>query len=68
MKVGDIVKYVPSPSATFKWEQYSDTLKACPGIILAQVDTVGTHTRRFKVRWTDGKITEEWISYLEILE
>jgi len=25
----------------------------------------GTTTRRFEIRWHDGKISEEWVSYLE---
>tara|TARA_B100000886_G_C20345660_1_gene458582 strand:+ start:502 stop:708 length:207 start_codon:yes stop_codon:yes gene_type:complete len=66
MKVGDLVKYIPSPSATFKWEMYSEALKVVPGVILCEVKTVGTTTRRFKIRWHDGEISEEWISYLEI--
>lgn len=68
MKVGDLVKYIPSPSATFKWEQYRDSQKVVPGVILCEVESKGTTTRRFKIRWHDGKISEEWISYLEIYE
>tara|TARA_B100000287_G_C20623496_1_gene776849 strand:+ start:423 stop:629 length:207 start_codon:yes stop_codon:yes gene_type:complete len=68
MKVGDLVKYIPSPSATFKWEKYTDAFKSLPGIILREVEAKGTTTRRFEIRWNDGKISEEWISYLEIFE
>ena len=68
MKAGDLVKYIPSPSATFKWEKYSDVFKSLPGIILREVEAKGTTTRRFEIRWNDGKISEEWISYLEIFE
>ena len=68
MKVGELVKYIPSPSATFKWEKYTDAFKSLPGIILREVEAKGTTTRRFEIRWNDGKISEEWISYLEIFE
>ena len=68
MKVGDLVKYIPSPSATFKWEKYTYAFKSLPGIILREVEAKGTTTRRFEIRWNDGKISEEWISYLEIFE
>ena len=68
MKAGDLVKYVPSPSATFKWQKYLDGNKALPGIILRKVDADGTTLRRFKIRWHDGDITEEWISHLERYE
>jgi len=68
MKAGDLVKYIPSPSATFKWEKYTDAFKSLPGIILREVEAKGTTTRRFEIRWNDGQISEEWISYLEIFE
>ena len=66
MKVGDLVTYVPSPSATFKWEKYRESQKVVPGIVLCEVESIGTTTRRFKVRWHDGEVSEEWITYLEI--
>jgi hypothetical protein len=65
MKTGDLVQYIPSPSATFKWERYTDAFKSLPGIILREVKAKGTTTRRFEIRWHDGKTSEEWISYLE---
>ncbi len=65
MRVGDLVKYVPSTSATFKWEKYTNAFKALPGIILREVDAKGTTTRRFEIRWHDGQVSEEWISHLE---
>ena len=65
MKPGDLVQYIPSPSATFKWERYTDAYKSLPGIILREVAAKGTTTRRFEIRWHDGQISEEWISYLE---
>ena len=68
MKAGDLVKYIPSPSATFKWEKYTDAFKSLPGIILREVEAKGTTTRRFEIRWNDGEISEEWISYLELYE
>tara|TARA_B100000085_G_C18536501_1_gene510233 strand:- start:1310 stop:1519 length:210 start_codon:yes stop_codon:yes gene_type:complete len=69
MKLGDLVKYIPSASSTFKWEEYRKaTDRPPPGVIVCQVDVKGTTTRRFKIRWHNGNITEEWISYLEILE
>ena len=64
MRVGDLVKYIPSPSATFKWQKYLDSHKDLPGVILREVKAKGTTTRRFEIRWHDGDITEEWISYL----
>jgi hypothetical protein len=68
MRIGDLVQYVPSPSATFKWERYTDAFKSLPGIILREVKANGTSTRRFEIRWHDGQISEEWISYLEKYE
>ncbi len=68
MKAGDLVKYIPSPSATFKWEKYSGAFKDLPGVVLREVEAKGTSTRRFKIRWHDGEISDEWISYLEIYE
>jgi len=66
MKIGDLVKYIPSPSAAlFKWQKYMDSHKSLPGIILQEVDAKGTTTRRFEIRWHDGQLSEEWISYLE---
>jgi hypothetical protein len=69
IKVGSLVKYIPSPSALFKWKTYifKHSNKA-PGLVLREIDEKGTTTRRFEVRWQNGKITEEWISYLEIFE
>ena len=68
MKIGDLVIYIPSPSATFKWEKYKEAFKSLPGVILRVVDAKGTTTRRFEIRWHDGDITEEWISHLEKYE
>ena len=65
MKIGDLVQYVPSPSATFKWETYQKNFKHSPGVIIKQVESKGVATRRFEVRWHDGQVSEEWISYLE---
>ena len=65
MKPGDLVKYIPSPSHTFKLERFVDNYKVAPGIVVKQVDSRGVATRRFEVRWHDGQISEEWISYLE---
>lgn len=66
MKVGDLVKFIPDPSAVFKWEKYRDAdLRASPGIILEQVENPLSHTRRFVIRWNSGVVTEEWITYLE---
>ena len=64
LKVGDLVKFVRSPSSTFKWEKYVAT-KVHPGVIMREIDEQGTTTRRFEIRWHDGEITREWISYLE---
>jgi hypothetical protein len=66
MKTGDLVQYIPSPSATFKWERYTDAFKVLPGVILREVKAKGTTTRRFEIRWHDGQVSEEWISYLEV--
>lgn len=68
IKVGSLVKYIPSASSTFKWEEYVKTDGRDPGIVLREIDEKGTTTRRFQIRWQNGKITEEWISYLEIFE
>ena len=65
MKPGDLVRYIPSPSSTFKWEKYRDRHKAVPGIIIYPVEVKGTTTRRFRIRWHDGEISEEWVTYLE---
>jgi len=66
MKQGDLVQYVPSASSTFKWEKYRYSHKRAPGVILRQVEVKGTTTRRFEVRWHDGEVSQEWISYLEL--
>ena len=68
MKAGDLVKYIPSPSASFRWERYTDAFKSLPGVILKEINEKGTTTRRFEIRWNDGQISEEWISYLEKYE
>ena len=68
IKVGALVKYIPSPSSLFKWEQYINSEARNPGIILREINEKGTTTRRFEVRWQNGKTTEEWITYLEIFE
>tara|TARA_B100000085_G_C18345807_1_gene432287 strand:+ start:251 stop:460 length:210 start_codon:yes stop_codon:yes gene_type:complete len=68
IKVGSLVRYIPTASSTFKWEQYVDADGREPGIVLRELKEKGTTTRRFEVRWQNGKITEEWISYLEIIE
>ncbi len=68
IKVGSLVKYVPSPSATFKWEKYTDAFKSLPGVIVEELKEKGTTTRRFLIRWHDGEMSEEWISYLEEYE
>ena len=68
MKPGDLVKYIPSPSAAFKWQQYVNVESRTPGIIIREIDAKGTSTRRFEIRWQNGKITEEWMSYLEIIK
>ena len=65
VKVGSLVRYVPSASSQFKWESYINVHVKNPGIIVEEVDAKGTTTRRFLVRWKNGKLTEEWISYLE---
>tara|TARA_B100000287_G_scaffold225762_1_gene213019 strand:- start:68 stop:280 length:213 start_codon:yes stop_codon:yes gene_type:complete len=69
MRVGDLVKYVPSASATFKWEKYKGiSERKDPGIILRELDAKGVATRRFEIAWHGGLVTEEWISYLEPYE
>jgi len=68
IKVGSLVRYIPTASSTFKWEKYVDADGRAPGIVLRELKEKGTTTRRFEVRWQNGKITEEWISYLEIIE
>ena len=68
ISVGSLVKYIPSPSTTFKWEKYTDAYKGIPGVVLREVKAKGTTTRRFEIRWHDGEVSEEWISYLEVYE
>tara|TARA_B100001094_G_scaffold253497_1_gene251919 strand:- start:1602 stop:1814 length:213 start_codon:yes stop_codon:yes gene_type:complete len=69
IRIGSIVKYIPSPSALFKWKTYIfKDGRTAPGIVLREIDEKGTTTRRFEVRWQNGKVTEEWISYLEVFE
>ena len=68
LRVGDLVKYIPSPSASFKWEKYTDSFKSLPGIVISEVESKGTHTRRLRIRWNDGQISEEWITYLELYQ
>ena len=68
MRIGDLVKYIPSPSATFKWQKYLDAHKELPGIILREIEAKGTTTRRFEIRWHDGQLSEEWLCYLEPYE
>ena len=66
MKIGQLVKYVTSASATFKWEKYRDLAqRPAPGVIVKEINENGTTTRRFEIRWHNGLTTEEWISYLE---
>ena len=66
IKVGLLVQYIPSPSATFKWERYTEAYKSLPGIILREIETKGTTMRRLESRGHDGQVSEEWISYLEL--
>ena len=69
IKIGSIVKYIPSPSALFRWKTYIfKDGRTAPGVVLREIDEKGTTTRRFEIRWQNGKITEEWISYLEVYE
>jgi hypothetical protein len=68
VRVGSLVRYIPSPSATFKWEEYVKPEGRDPGIVLREVDAKGTTTRRYEIRWQNGMITEEWISFLEVFE
>mgnify|MGYP001384743153 CR=1 FL=1 len=69
IKVGSLVKYVPSPSSLFKSKVhiFKEGRKA-PGLVLREINEKGTTTRRFEIRWQSGKVTEEWISYLEVFE
>ena len=68
IKAGSLVRYMPNPSSTFKWGTFVNVEARNPGIVIEEVDKKCTTTRRYKIRWRDGKITEEWISYLEIYE
>tara|TARA_B100000941_G_C28257790_1_gene424937 strand:+ start:181 stop:396 length:216 start_codon:yes stop_codon:yes gene_type:complete len=65
IKVGSLVRYIPSASSQFKWEKHVNVSLRNPGLVIEEVETKGTTTRRFLVRWKNGKFTEEWISYLE---
>ena len=62
MKLGDLVRYVHNPTPRFKWR--SVHIKQGPGILIEQVETKGTQSQRFKIRWHGGEITEEWAAYL----
>jgi hypothetical protein len=66
IKIGDLVRYIPGASATFKWERYDNISKSVPGVVLRETDERGTTSRRFEIRWHDGHISEEWMSYLEL--
>lgn len=68
IRVGALVRYIPNPSALFKWEKYVNEEARNPGIVVKELIAKGTTTRRFLIRWKDGKLTEEWISYLEIFK
>ena len=69
MKIGDLVKYIPSPSALFKWQKYKEiSVRKHPGIIVREINEKGTTTRRFEIVWHGGETTEEWVSYLEPYE
>ena len=69
IKVGSLVKYVPSPSSLFKCKvQIFKEGRKAPGLVLREINEKGTTTRRFEIRWQSGKVTEEWISYLEVFE
>ena len=69
IKVGSLVKYIPSPSSLFKWKVYIFKQgRKAPGLVLREINEKGTTTRRFEIRWQSGKVTEEWISYLEVFE
>ena len=52
-------KYTTGISSTLIKEAMEDGLK---------IDSKGTTTRRFEIRWNDGEVSEEWISYLEVYE
>lgn len=62
LKIGDLVSYVQNPAPRYKWRQAA--LKKSPGILIKEVDVSGTQSRRFKIRWHAGNITEEWAAYL----
>ena len=68
IKIGSLVRYIPSPSAQFKWQTYINEEARNPGIVICELDEKGITTRRFSVRWHNGKITNEWISHLEIVK
>ena len=62
LKIGDLVTYVQNPAPRYKWRQAP--LKKSPGILIEEVNVKGTQSRRFKIRWHAGNITEEWGAYL----
>jgi hypothetical protein len=70
--VGALVKYIPSPSALFKWEKHNKSHSRLePGIILRELGkpfSVGISSRRFEICWHGGHVTKEWINYLEPLD
>ena len=62
MKLGDLVRYVQNPAPRWKWRRRDD--RRGPGILIEEVEMPGTQSRRFKIRWHSGKVTEEWAAYL----
>ena len=65
IKVGCLVRYVPDPSALFKWEgRLKINSRLEPGIVIEQLEYTTSHTRRYKVRWHGGVVTDEWVTHL----
>jgi hypothetical protein len=66
MKVGDLVRYVPAVSSKYKWEQFKGTgERPAPGILIKENERKGTTTRNFAVRWHNGSVSDEWITFLK---
>ncbi len=63
MKIGDLVVYVQNPAPRYKWRQMA-YLKKSPGILIEEINMKGTQSRRFKIRWNSGNVSEEWAAYL----
>jgi len=65
IKVGSLVRYAPDPSTVFKWEgRHAIDVRSDPGVVIEKIKQSYSHTRRYKVRWNSGTVTDEWVTHL----